>query len=142
MSVVYFCEKSRDMEDYLVVFGFVAAILGILNLILFFKIWDMTDNIKFIKKKVELYFKHKESENSDNIYDPIFEAKVAYYQKDKSTAKQILDKAFYTDLVKISHLEYSYNEEYRDLMVRYKPFYDAMELDSPDFELYKDKENL
>ena len=38
------------MEDFLIV---IAVIFGLLNLILFFKIWGMTDNVKDIKDYLE-----------------------------------------------------------------------------------------
>ena len=40
------------MEEYVVIVGIVSIIFGILSLVLFFKIWVMTGDVKKIKEKV------------------------------------------------------------------------------------------
>jgi hypothetical protein len=130
------------MEDFLGIIGFISIIFGILNIILFFKIWDMTDNVKSIKKNVDLFFLHRQHAEIEEKEDAVFEAKVSYFQGELIEAKKVLDRAFFHDLVKISHLEYSFDERYNALVIKYKPLYEAMNIESPNFDKYADKENL
>lgn len=38
------------MEDYIIILGIVMLIFGILQIILFFKLWGMTNNVRWIKR--------------------------------------------------------------------------------------------
>lgn len=49
-SFAYYDSYSRSSADSLSFIGFIMLITGILEIILFFKIWGMTNNIKALKK--------------------------------------------------------------------------------------------
>ena len=40
------------MESTIIIYGIIAIVSGVLSIILFFKIWGMTDNVKVIKNKI------------------------------------------------------------------------------------------
>lgn len=105
---------------------------GILQIILFFKIWGMTNNITKINNKI--YYKKK--------YDAIKEAKIMYYKGDLDKAKDILDTAFYKRLIELAEVESIFVTKYPMLEASMKPIYETMGIISPDFEKYRDIDNV
>ncbi len=102
--------------------------LAILGLILFLKIWGMTNNVKRIWER---------SNNQD------FEAKACYtYLKgDIDETERLLNEAF---LQEVSFLSKSIttNEDwqkgYRKVVAKYKRAFKKIDKPTPDFEKYKD----
>lgn len=105
-------------------------VFGVLQIILFFKIWGMTDDIREINSKVCI-------ENKPYM-DPFLEAKISYLKGDKISTKDLVDNNFFTELLRC----YSYDpfdERYNSLVEKYKPIYKNLEIEEPDFSKFKTK---
>jgi len=109
--------------------GFVEIIIvifGILQIILFFKVWAMTNNVREIKKKII---------QPDLTKD----AKLAAIKGDKTLAKSLLDTSFYLSVIEISEAsETSYPASYVRLIEKYGALYEQLKLESPDFAKFED----
>ncbi|MFT3994740.1 MAG: hypothetical protein QM660_10560 [Dysgonomonas sp.] len=103
---------------------FVAIILivfGLLQIILFFKLWRMTVDVSEINKKINL-------EKKDDVF---LKAEIEYYRGDLAKAKYILDTEFFRQyllLQKFGVCDYSDREE---LELTFNPYYDSMDIDKP-----------
>ena len=88
------------MEELTIILGIVILVFGILQIILFFKLWGMTNDVKAIMKKY--------TSKRDNSADTQWEIKNAILRGDNLRAKEIL-----TDLY-IIRLKFIYNNIVRD----------------------------
>ncbi|WP_291104402.1 MULTISPECIES: hypothetical protein [unclassified Dysgonomonas] len=120
------------MENINVFLTVILLVFGVLQIILFFKIWGMTNNTMELNQKIIPQEK----------YDAIKEAKIMYYKGDFDKAKDILDTAFYQRLIELSENEYLFDSKYPKLEAKLRPIYETMGIDSPDFEKYRNIENV
>jgi hypothetical protein len=126
------------METFLTIIGLIAAVL---NLILFFKVWGMTNDVKkirkrFINKYEDLSFDEVESEL--NIY---------IVKRDKEGAKTFLTECLLSQLAIIPLDSLDYNNTYMGIITRYKIFFELIgeklpckigEINSRDFRVILD----
>lgn len=108
------------MDNLLLFAGIVMITFGILQIILFFKIWGMTNNISNINKKI----------SHTNIDDLQWQIRKALLKGDKQTASNLLFDGFISELEKI---EYTYNsDEYiSKLKDRYTKYFEKIGLPLP-----------
>ncbi len=105
----------------------VIIVFGVLQIILFFKLWGMTNDVKKIKNSLPVSL------------DGISPAKIEFEVGDKEKAKEMLKKEFISDVYKIynSVLSYEYaqhhhesshyDKDYKKLEVEYKNRFDYSE---------------
>lgn len=104
---------------------------GVLQIILFFKVWGMTENVKLLKKNlVDIELKHR--------------AWIEFAKGNKVKAKEILDTNLYVDIVKIclENNEYTFNNWMSDLKANYTSIYRKLDFEMPDLDRFKDKNNI
>ena len=112
---------TNSMADFIV---FISVCAGILQIILFFKIWQMTNDVNKIK-------------NNGGKNDLITRAKVSILKGDRVKAKDLLDDAFFTEIAtaKIDgHLEEI--NPYSKIIKKYEEVYEDLNIVAPDFSLY------
>ena len=119
-------------------------IFAIFQIVFFIKFWIMSEDVKKINKKFR--------EASDFIDD----ARIQFLSGNKSKAKEVLDHAFYSAIVKASNVPdrpvdkskpashlLNYDEVYNSTIVpQFKAYYESMNLPQPDFNMFKDKSNI
>ena len=136
------------MEDTFEFISIVLAIWGILEIILFFKVWAMTDNVEKLKNKFIEGSNNDEYELFVNM-DIISSVRALYYLNKKEEAYELLNKYLYYKITyfakfevnkRIDGVDYSYvkgvfcnsdewiNNCYREVILLYK----ALERDIPD----------
>lgn len=88
------------MEDFL---AFIVFVFGVLNIILFFKIWGMTNNVAAMRKKIS---------SADKVQD------IVRIEKMKGTSdselQKILAEKMACDLLKIYNDGYSISDKYKE----------------------------
>lgn len=88
------------MEDFL---AFIVFVFGVLNIILFFKIWGMTNNVSAMRKKIS---------SADKVQD------IVRIEKMKGTSdselQKILAEKMACDLLKIYNDGYSISDKYKE----------------------------
>lgn len=119
---------------YLVLF-----ILGILNLILFFKIWGMTNDVKSIKNIL--------SENKENEVKGLGNAKIEALLGNYDEAYSFYKKSFISDVLFLYYnydqIPTYYDRHYGDLIKKYQVYLNALEGNySIDFEKYNSKDKV
>lgn len=106
----------------------ILLVFGVLQIILFFKLWGMTNDIRELKKR-------EAEPKSDR-------ARIAYLRGDKGLAQQLMDEHFFETARKHAVIQYHFSLEYAKLVEAATILYEKMDLRAPDFEKYKDKEEL
>lgn len=113
-------------------FLIITIVAGIFQIILFFKIWIMTNDVNTIKNNL----------NNKGITK---QAQIAFLKGNKEEAKNLLYDAIYTSILE-SAKDYAIKEDYnRDLINIdriYKPICEKMEIEMINLDQYKDKNNL
>ncbi len=121
------------MEGFSLFLGIVFVIIGILQIILFFKVWIMTNDVREIKNNT--------SSNTD--LSIIMDAQIAYMKEQKDKAKDLLDSALYKSLLQVAEGEpYNYRYQVELISSSYKRIYEKMNFEMPDVEPYKNINNL
>lgn len=116
------------MEELMQFTGIVMIVFGILQIILFFKVWGMTNNIKRIWKKID---------NKDFLSD----ACVAYAKGDIEITEKLVNEAFIQEVALLYKSSESYEDwvnDYYNLKLKYTRIFEKIERPAPDFEQYKD----
>jgi hypothetical protein len=117
----------------------VITIFGILQIMLSFKLWGMTDDVKKIKKS----FTSGEG--------PLMEAQIYYMKGDMVKCKDILDEALFREILTYCNKAHystfyydwsNYKIDLKKTSEKYKNIYVKMGIDMPDIEKYKDYMNL
>lgn len=123
----------------------VVFVVTILQIILFFKVWGMTNNVRDIKGRV-----HSISQNQKTMQSRVVqieanyleEAKIAYLSGDYLEAKKKLDYSFFKEIAKLSgeckNDPVLYQSQYERLTLKYLKIYRMLRLKSPDFARYED----
>ncbi len=89
------------------ILSIVLLIFGVLQIILFFKVWGMTNDVKKMKERLE-----KDQSNEDSI---IIEAQSKVLEGDKEKAYKLYQKAFYLSIVDLYNKTVdAYGDEDRD----------------------------
>jgi hypothetical protein len=131
------------MEEGILTFiTIITIIFGIFHIILFFKIWGMTNDVKEIKEK----FTAGEGK--------LMDAQIHYMKGDMAKCKDILDEALFRDIFNIYNdifniynvwndiCTYKYNDKFKITSNRYQKLYSKMGIEMPDIKKYKDYRNL
>ena len=119
------------MEGFTTFIGVIIIVFGILQIILFFKIWAMTNNVKDIQRRFV----------NQNLKS---EANIAHMKGDIDAAEKCLNESL---LKEISDLFYSTNDyskwkdELDSIKWRYKEAFKKIDRQAPDFEKYKDSKS-
>ena len=105
-------------------------VFGVLQIILFFKIWGMTNDIREMKKNQQP--QHKS-----------VKARIAYLRGDKELAQILLDEYFFEEARNFAtNANYDFKYNYQNHVNLCSNLYSDMELKAPDFEKYKDESLL
>jgi hypothetical protein len=135
------------MENSITFISIVLVIWGILEIILFFKVWMMTDNVEKLKNRFIEGSKGGESELFVNM-DIIRSVRALYYLNQKEEAYELLNKYLYYKLAYFAQdpisngngKEYTYingsiryKEEWHDTVFKIvTPLYKELGKDIPD----------
>lgn len=136
------------MNDTFTFIAVVLAIWGILEIILFFKVWMMTDNVEKLKNRFVEGSKGGESNLFANM-DIKSSVKALYYLNKKEEAYELLNKYLYYKLIYFDRFEvhqdkngkkYAYingancsSEKWFEKVIKVvKPLYKALNKDIPD----------
>ena len=87
----------------------ITIIVAVLQIVLFFKIWVMTNDVKKIKEKMD----------ADIEIDRIDKIRIALLKGDKQKAIELLTDKLATELVKKSSEEFVTPEEIKDIKEKY-----------------------
>lgn len=102
---------------------------AVLQIILFFKVWGMTNDVEKIKKG---------QERTKSV-----DARIAYLRGDKAQAQILMDEYFFEEARKFAeNTDYGFDRNYKTHADYCSNLYANMELKAPDFEKYKNKELL
>lgn len=96
-------------SGWITFYAILMFVWGILQIILFFKVWGMTDDIRALKRD---YFNEKDTNNKESIDNSL---KQYYLQGDLEKVKKILIKQFIdkveSDYLKMKTYDYEQNEK-------------------------------
>jgi len=114
-------------------FSFISVGAAILQIILFFKLWIMTSDVKSIKSKIN----HKGVTRK---------AQIAFLKGNKDEARELLHTAIFISLLESAEESGDDINEFNQYLIKisltYKPICEKMGLDMIDLEKYRNKENL
>lgn len=116
------------MEGLIRFTGIVMIAFGILQIILFFKIWGMTNNVKRIWKKID---------NKDFLS----EACVSYIKGDLEETERLANEAFLQEIALLSKSASSledWHNGYEEIKIKYTRIFKKIDKPSPDFKKYED----
>lgn len=130
------------MEELLTFTGYVLIVFGILQIILFFKVWGMTNDVKKIKNTV-----------LKDICPGISPAKIEFIMGNKEKAKEMAYKEFILDVYelymnvsknKLISEEQDYTKKFENLKNRYKECYgDTLSfIQFSEFSTFKNAEKM
>lgn len=89
--------------------SFIIVVVSVLQIVLFFKIWKMTNDVRKIKKKIDADL---EIDRTDKI-------RIALLKGDKQKAIELLTDKLATELVRKSNEEYMTSDEISALKEKY-----------------------
>ena len=108
--------------------GIVMIAFGILQIILFFKIWGMTNNVKRIWKKID---------NKDFLSD----ACVSYIKGNLEETERLANEAFLQEVALLSKSSESYEDwidNYIKIKEKYTRIFKKIDKPAPDFNKYEE----
>lgn len=120
--------KQQIMEGLMNFTGFIIIAFGIMQIILFFKIWGMTNNVNRIWKKID-------------SKDFLSEACVAYIKGDLEETNKLANEAFLQEVAMLSKSSNAYadwEEGFNKLEKKYTRIFKKIEKPAPDFNKYRD----
>lgn len=116
------------MEGLMQFTGIVIIAFGILQIILFFKVWGMTNNVKRIWKKID---------NKDFLSN----ACISYIKGDLEETEKLANEAFLQEVALLSKSSESYEDwlnGYKELKDKYTRLFKKIDKPAPDFNKYED----
>ena len=116
------------MEGLIQFTGIVIIAFGILQIILFFKIWGMTNNVKRIWKKID---------NKDFLSD----ACVSYIKGNLEETERLANEAFLQEVALLSKSSESYEDwidNYIKIKEKYTSIFKKIDKPAPDFNKYEE----
>ncbi len=116
------------MEGLMQFTGIVIIAFGILQIILFFKVWGMTNNVKRIWKKI-------------NNKDFLSNACISYIKGDLEETEKLANEAFLQEVALLSKSSESYEDwlnGYKKLKDKYTRLFKKIDKPAPDFDKYED----
>lgn len=118
------------MESILTFTGIIVIVFGILQIILFFKIWGMTNDVKVIK---------------DKGVDLIKEAQVQALLGNNEKAYELLYTSFIEEVCNLYHYALGkayFASLYKKLVDSYKPHFALLNMNEPDFSKFDSREKV
>jgi hypothetical protein len=141
VSMPLFAQGMGEIgEGITVLLAIIILAASILQIILFFKIWQMTDNVSRLK---ELKEQDKKKQINYNV-----EIKTSYLSGDLQRAKEIIYRKFFTSIDMFSSKDTilsSKNELKRDLMIigeKVPPFLEAANLYGEVESIFKSEDRI
>lgn len=116
------------MEGLMTFTGLVMIAFGILQIILFFKLWGMTNNVKRIWDKI-------------NNEGHLSKACVSFIKGDIEETEKLLNDAFLQEVANLSEATKDYevwNVGFSKVEERYKKAFSKIDRQAPDFDKYRD----
>ena len=116
------------MEGLMNFTGFIIIAFGIMQIILFFKIWGMTNNVNRIWKKID-------------SKDFLSEACITYIKGDLEETNKLANEAFLQEVAMLSKSSNAYadwEEGFNKLEKKYTRIFKKIEKPAPDFDKYRD----
>ena len=116
------------MEGLMNFTGFIIIAFGIMQIILFFKIWGMTNNVNRIWKKID-------------SKDFLSEACITYIKDDLEETNKLANEAFLQEVAMLSKSSNAYadwEEGFNKLEKKYTRIFKKIEKPAPDFDKYRD----
>lgn len=116
------------MEGLIQFTGIVMIAFGILQIILFFKVWGMTNDVKKIWKKID---------NKDFLSD----ACVSYIKGNLEETEKLANEAFLQEVAFLSKSTNSYEDwdnGYKEIKEKYTRLFKKIDKPAPDFNKYED----
>ena len=116
------------MEGLIQFTGIVMIAFGILQIILFFKVWGMTNDVKKIWKKID---------NKDFLSD----ACVSYIKGNLEETEKLANEAFLQEVAFLSKSTNSYEDwdnGYKEIKEKYTRLFKKIDKRAPDFNKYED----
>lgn len=113
----------------------IVIVFGILQIILFFKLWGMTNDIKELK--FELLRRNMEKEA--NVFFLTGDKQAAYNKLNDNLLKEIVAA---TNWPCSANTEYDYKVRYLDIIAKYKPAFEKIALGHPDYSLYDELDKV
>lgn len=117
------------MEGLMTFTGCVMIAFGILQIILFFKLWGMTNNVSRIYKKID---------DKDFLSD----ACVAYIKGDIEQTDKLANEAFLQEVSMLSKSARTYadwEDGYAKIEKKYKRIFTKIDKPAPDFDKYRNE---
>lgn len=109
------------------ILAIIFVVFGVLQIILFFKVWSMTDDVKSIK-------------NILSSNDLKAKAQILVLKGEMPEAKNVLDESFLFELTKYESKKYdNYYDYYDEITAEYKEIYESLGLAPLDFEKMREK---
>lgn len=123
------------MEVLFTFTGWVIIVFGILQIILFFKLWGMTNDVRKITKGLG---------NDKNLN----EATVFFLKGEKENAYKKLFDSFLGEVISASYSTWTdnpaddYKEDFNKIVNRYKPMFEKIGLGHPDYTQYDELDKV
>ena len=109
--------------------GIILLVVGVLQIMLFFKVWGMCNNTKRLYNSVK--------RGSNNL---LVQANIHYLEGDMEKTKECLIDSFRHELA-VARANYIGYEKWRDEVVntigRYRPMFEKLDIPIPDLDKYK-----
>lgn len=114
----------------------IVILIYVLIIALLVKMWNMTKDVRELKMHIL---------NQQGIISREQEAKIAFLKGENDRAKDLLDAAYFEELLNAKDDLYGYqiyDSEHFNISKKYDRLYYSMNLQKLDFELYADPRNL
>lgn len=123
------------MESMLTFTGIIIIVFGILQIILFFKLWRMTNDVR--KIKVGLLRE-----------DPLGEATILFLKGEKEAAYKQLFESFLRNIINAANSTWTsnpnndYKVDFKNIKQKYFSAFEKIGLGHPDYTLYDELEKV
>lgn len=118
------------------VISIIVAVFAVLQIILFFKLWGMTNDVKEIKETVEI----------NSLFNSMWEVRRALFKGDKRKAKELLDDAFISEIMLFTRYQKENFSSIPQIIEYFQKIYDRHEFEMPEelskLTSRKDAENI
>lgn len=114
-------------------FIFIAVIFGILQLVLFFKVWKMTNDLSEIK---ELY--KFGSTRKEHIMKTVL-------MNDKQAIQELVCDSFVNEVIRINYTamsEKKFEQSIQEIIAKHERLLHKYDIEVPDFSIYAKKERV
>ncbi|MBD8389621.1 hypothetical protein [Dysgonomonas sp. BGC7] len=118
------------------VISVIVAVFAVLQIILFFKLWGMTNHVKEMKEAVEI----------NSLFNNMWKVRRALFKGDKRKAKELLDDAFITEIMLFTRYSKENFSSIPQIIEYFQKIYDKHGFEMPEelskLTSRKDAENI